>query len=54
MWWCHMGPPTIFCDDNVCVGAAIFMNMVHSLLHAVHHLHAALQVTVLYPQGLCL
>lgn len=35
-------PPTIFCDDNICVGAAILVYMVHSLLHTVHHLHTAL------------
>lgn len=49
-----IGPPTIFCDNNVCVGAAIFVNMVHSFRHAVDHLHAALQVTVLCPHRLCL
>ncbi len=46
------GPPTILCDDNICVGAAILVNVVDSLLCTVHHLHAALQVTVLCPQGL--
>lgn len=48
----HVRPPTVFCDDDVCVGAAILVNVVHSLLHAVHHLHAALQVAVLCPKGL--
>lgn len=48
------GPPTVFCDNYVCVGAAIFVNMVHGFRHAVDHLHAALQVTVLCPQRLCL
>lgn len=34
------------------MGAAVLVNMVHSFLHAVNHLHAALQVTVLRPQRL--
>lgn len=45
-------PLTIFCDDNVCVGAAILVNMIHRFLHAVHHLQTTLQVAVLCAQGL--
>ena len=31
------------------MGAAIFVNVVHSFLHAVHHLNAALQVPIFCP-----
>lgn len=42
----------IFCNNDISVGAAIFMDVIHSVLHAVHHLNAALQVPVLCPQRL--
>lgn len=44
--------PTVLGDDDVGVGAAVLVDVLHSLLDAVHHLHAALQVAVLGPQGL--
>lgn len=50
----RIGTPTVFCDDDICVEAAILVNMSHCILHAVHHLQATLQVTVLCPHGLCL
>lgn len=34
------------------MGAAIFVDVVHSFLHAVYHLNAALQVPILCPQRL--
>lgn len=43
------GPLTVFCDDNVCVEAAILVNMIYCILHAVHHLQATLQVAVFCP-----
>lgn len=45
-------PPTVFSDDNVGVGAAVLVNVVHGVLRAVHHLHATLQIAVLRPQRL--
>lgn len=47
-----MVPPTVFSDDNVGVGAAILVNVVHGVLHAVHHFHTTLQIAVLRPQRL--
>lgn len=44
--------PTVLCDDDVGVGAAVLVDVLHGLLHTVHHLHAALQVAVLGPQRL--
>lgn len=41
---------TVFSYDDVGVGAAIFMDVIHSLLHAVHHLYTALQISILSPQ----
>lgn len=43
---------TVFCDNNICVGTAILVYMVHGLLHAVYHLKAALKITVLCTQRL--
>lgn len=43
---------TIFSNNDVGVGAAIFVDVVHGILHAVHHLNAALQVSVFRPQRL--
>ena len=43
---------TVLSDDGVGVGAAVLVDVVHGVLHAVHHLDAALQVPVLRPQGL--
>lgn len=40
----------ILCNNDISVGAAIFMNVVHSLLHAIYHLNAALQVPILCPE----
>lgn len=43
---------TVFSNNDVGVGAAISVDMVYSLLHAVHHLDAALQIPVFCPQRL--
>lgn len=40
----------IFCNNDISVGAAVFVDVVHSILHAVYHLNAALQVSILCPQ----
>ncbi len=42
----------IFCDNDISVGAAVFVDMVHSILHAVYNLDAAFQVPILCPQRL--
>lgn len=34
------------------MGAAVFVDVVHSILHAVDHLNAALQLPILRPQRL--
>lgn len=44
--------PTVLCDDDVGVGAAVLVDVLHGPLHAIHHLHAALQIAVLGPQRL--
>lgn len=43
---------TVICNNNICVGAAVFVDVVHGVLHTIHHLNAALQVPVLCPQRL--
>lgn len=43
---------TIFSDDNISVGTAVFMNVINGLLHTVHNLDTALQIPVLSAQGL--
>lgn len=42
----------VLCDNDISVGAAVFVNVVHSVLHAVYHLNAALQVPVLCSERL--
>ncbi len=43
---------TIFSDDNISVGTAVFMNVINGLLHTVHNLDTALQIPVLSAQRL--
>lgn len=42
----------ILCNNDISVGAAVFVDVVHSFLHAVNHLNAAFQVPILCPQRL--
>lgn len=41
---------TILCDNNICMGTSILVDMFNSLLNAVHHLNAALQVPIFCAQ----
>ena len=43
---------TVLCDDDICVGAAILVDVVDGLLHAVHHFYAQFQVPVLSSERL--
>lgn len=38
---------TILCDDDICVGAAVFMDVINGFLDTVHHFNAHFQVTIL-------
>lgn len=42
----------IFCNNNICVGAAVFVDVVHSILHAVYHFNAAFQIPILCAERL--
>lgn len=46
----YMFSLTIFRDNNISVGTAVFMNVINSLLHTVHHLDTALQIPVFCTQ----
>lgn len=43
---------TILCDNDVCVRAAILVDVVDGLLDAVHHFNAQFQVPILSSEGL--
>lgn len=48
--WHHMLKSyilTILCDDDICVGAAVFMDVINGFLDTVHHFNAHFQVTIL-------
>lgn len=41
---------TIFCDDDICVGAAVFVDVINGFLDTVHHFNAHFQVTIFYAE----
>lgn len=41
---------TILCDDDICVGAAVFVDVINGFLDTVHHFNAHFQVTILYSE----
>lgn len=43
---------TILRDDDICVRAAVLVDVVNGLLDAVHHFNAQLQVPILCSEGL--
>lgn len=43
---------TVLCDDDICMGAAVLVDVVNGLLDTVHHFNAQFQVTILSSEGL--
>lgn len=43
---------TILCDDDICMRAAVLVDVVDGLLDAVHHFNAQFQVPILRSEGL--